>query len=305
MRILITGGAGFLGTHLVKYWVNLGHSVSVLNTKSERSLDLVGLFSSDVEIIWGNVEEYETVENSVKDKDLVVHLAAKVNVDQSVVSPRDYFKTNLDGTINVLEAVRTHRSKLIYESSREVYGDIPNSPVQESAELSPKSPYALSKASADRICYGYHTSYGLDIIIVRSCNVYGLEQRGGRMGALIPRLVHQALSGGELTIYGSGNQKREYIHVKDLVRVHDLIVKNGDFKGATLNVGTNQYYSVNEIAKHIHNKLGARIKHVESRQGEIPGFVLDSSRVNAMGFKPEILFWDGLDEYIENMQSKD
>ena len=305
MKILITGGAGFLGTYLVEHWAKLGHKVSVLNTKSKRSSEFVRSFASSVEIIWGNVEDYDTVESSVQGKDLVIHLAAKVNVDQSVVSPRDYFKTNLDGTINILEAVRSHGAKLIYESSREVYGDIANSSVQESAELKPKSPYALSKASADRICYGYHTSYGLDIIIVRSCNVYGLKQRGGRMGALIPRLVDQALRGGELTIYGTGSQKREYIHVKDLVRAHDLIVKNGDFKGATLNVGTNQYYSVNEIAEHIQNKLGSRITHVKSRQGEIPGFVLDSSRVKAMGFKPEILFWDGLDEYIEDMQSKD
>ena len=133
MKILITGGAGFLGTYLVEHWTNLGHKVSVLNTKSKRSSEFVRSFASSVEIIWGNVEDYDTVESSVQGKDLVIHLAAKVNVDQSVVSPRDYFKTNLDGTINILEAVRSHGAKLIYESSREVYGDIANSSVQESA----------------------------------------------------------------------------------------------------------------------------------------------------------------------------
>ena len=299
MRILITGGAGFLGTHLVEHWVNLGHVVSILNTKSKRSDDLVGSFNSDVEIIWGNVEDYETVKSSVKDKDLVVHLAAKVNVDQSVVSPRDYLKTNLDGTINILEAARLYGVKVIYESSREVYGDIPESPVNENSSLKPKSPYALSKAVADSICYGYYTSYKLEIMILRCCNVYGSNQRAGKLGAFIPRLVEQALNGGELTIYGSGNQRREYIHVSDLVRAHDLIINNGDFSGNIINIGTSQYYSVSEIAERISSRLSAHIVHVESRQGEIPGFILDSSIIKSMGFVPQIDFWDGLDSYID------
>ncbi len=303
MKILITGGAGFLGTHLVEHWINLGHVVSVLNTKSKRSSELVRAFHSDVEIIWGNVEDYETVKKSVKDKDLVVHLAAKVNVDQSVVSPRDYLKTNLDGTINILEAARVNGVKVIYESSREVYGDMPELPVSENSPLKPKSPYALSKAVADSICYGYYTSYKLEIMIVRCCNVYGSNQRAGKLGAFIPRLVEQALSGGELTIYGSGNQKREYIHVSDLVRAHDLLISRGEFSGNIVNIGTNQYYSVNEIAERISSRLSARLVHVESRQGEIPGFVLDSSKIKSMDFVPEIDFWEGLDEYIDYCKS--
>ena len=299
MEILITGGAGFLGTHLVHHWAKCGHKITVLNTKSKRSSVFASLFHSDVDIIWGDVEDFDTVNKNVAGKDLVVHLAAKVNVDQSVVSPRDYFKTNLDGTINVLEAARNFGAKVIYESSREVYGDMQNSPVKENAELRPKSPYALSKAAADRICYGYYTSYGLEIIILRSCNVYGANQRAGKLGAFIPRLVEQALNGGELTIFGSGDQKREYIHVSDLVRVHDLIVNNGEFLGDTINIGTNQYFTVNQIAEKISNKLSARIVHVKSRQGEIPGFILDSSKIKAMGFVPQIDFWEGLEEYID------
>lgn len=299
MEILITGGAGFLGTHLVHHWAKCGHKITVLNIKSKRSSAFASLFHSDVDIIWGDVEDFDTVNKNVAGKDLVVHLAAKVNVDQSVVSPRDYFKTNLDGTINVLEAARNFGAKVIYESSREVYGDMQNSPVKENAELRPKSPYALSKAAADRICYGYYTSYGLEIIILRSCNVYGANQRAGKLGAFIPRLVEQALNGGELTIFGSGDQKREYIHVSDLVRVHDLIVNNGEFLGDTINIGTNQYFTVNQIAEKISNKLSARIVHVKSRQGEIPGFILDSSKIKAMGFVPQIDFWEGLEEYID------
>ena len=299
MEFLITGGAGFLGMHLVEYWTNAGHKVSVLNTKSKRSSGFVNSFHPDVKIIWGNVEDYETVKNSVKGKDLVVHLAAKVNVDQSVVSPRDYLTTNLDGTINILEAARVFGVKVIYESSREIYGDMPQSPVNEDSQLKPKSPYALSKAVADSICYGYYTSYKLQIMILRSCNVYGSNQRAGKLGAFIPRLVEQALNGGELTIYGSGNQRREYIHVSDLVRAHDLIINKGDFSGNIINIGTNQYYSVNQIAEKISQRLSAKIVHIESRQGEIPGFVLDSSLIKSMGFVPKVDFWEGLDEYID------
>jgi len=299
MKILITGGAGFLGTHLVEYWVNMGHQISVLNTKSKRSTEFASAFHSDVEIKWGTVEDYNTVKNSVKGKDLVVHLAAKVNVDQSVVSPKDYFATNLDGTINVLEAARNFGVKVLYESSREVYGDMPDSPVNEETELKPKSPYALSKASADRICYGYHTSYGLEIMILRSCNVYGANQRAGKLGAFIPRLVEQAINGGELTIYGSGDQKREYIHVSDLIMAHDLLIKKGKFSGDAINIGTNQYYSIKKIAEKIGNRLSSRIVNVESRQGEIPGFVLDSSLIRSMGFVPRVDFWEGLDNYID------
>ena len=299
MKILITGGAGFLGTHLVRYWGSKGHQISVLNTKSKRSTEFASGFNSNVEVIWGSVEDYNTVKNSVKNKDLIVHLAAKVNVDQSVVSPKDYFATNLDGTINILEAARKFGVKVLYESSREVYGDMPVSPVSEETELKPKSPYALSKASADRICYGYHTSYGVEVMILRSCNVYGANQRAGKLGAFIPRLVEQALSGGELTIYGSGNQKREYIHVSDLVRAHDLLINKGEFLGEAINVGTNHYYSVKEIAEKISGRLSSQILNVQSRQGEIPGFVLDSNLIRSMGFVPRVDFWKGLDDYMD------
>ena len=299
MRILVTGGAGFQGSHLAEKWSGDEHHVTVLNTYSVEAEENISGFADDVSIVWGTVTDPEIVEKTVRGQDVVVHLAARINVDESIDEPGKFVEVNVRGTANVLEAVRRSGARMILASSCEVYGFASGYLVTESAEMRPHSPYAASKAGADRLAFAYHKSYGLDVTMIRPCNIYGGRQKSGRGGAVIPIFVQRAISGMPMTLFGSGDQRREYMHVKDLVAAYDLVLKSSDLGGAALNVGSGEMPSIKEIAEFVTEKTAASIISGPARPGEVEGFTLDSTRINKLGFSPKIGFWDGLASYIE------
>ena len=149
MRVLVTGGAGFQGSHIIKHLVQGGHQVTVLNTPSIEAERNIASFAKDISIVWGSVTDRDIVSKSIRDMDLILHLAAQINVDESIDSALSFIEVNVLGTYNVLEGVRKYGCRLIYASSCEVYGYSGASLVKEDAELRPHSPYAASKASAD------------------------------------------------------------------------------------------------------------------------------------------------------------
>ena len=299
VRVLITGGAGFQGSHLTDLWARSGHQVTVLSTYSEHAEQNLEEAPDGVSIVWGSVTDAEVVTKSVRGHDLVVHMAAHINVDESRVSPRVFVEVNIGGTLNVLEAVRETGARLIHASSCEVYGSVEGGSLKESAEFRPHSPYAASKAGADRLCFAYQKTFDVNVTIMRPCNVYGERQRAGRGGALIPIFASLAAEGEPLTVFGTGDQQREYIHVRDLVRAYDLVAKRDDTAGLALNVGTGQTHSVREIADYISAKADVPVTFGPARPGEVDRFVLDSSRIHALGFEPEVSFEDGLSEYLD------
>ena len=302
MKILVTGGAGFQGSNLAEKWASAGHEVTILNTYSELAKENIGSFPAGVSVVWGSVTDKEIVEKTVRGHDVVVHMAAHINVDESVISPRDFLDVNIGGTMNVLEAVRATECRMIFASSCEVYGYTHGSPATEDAPLSPHSPYAASKSAADRMCFAYHESYGLDITILRPCNIYGPRQRSGRGGAVIPIFMRQALASEPLRVFGDGSQRREYMHVKDLVSAYDLVLQRDDLSRSLLNVGTGETPSIIEIARFICDRTGASMIHEPARPGEVRRFALDSSRMRSLGFSPEIKFWDGISSYVGESQ---
>ena len=302
MRILLTGGAGFQGSHLAEHWVEAGHEVAVLNTYSTEAEKNMSTIASEVSIVWGSITDEEVVEKTVRGHAVVVHLAARINVDESIESPRSYLDVNLGGTLNVLEAARRTSARVIYASSCEVYGFAGQTPADEETELRPHSPYAASKAGADRMCFSYHKTYGLDVTIVRPCNIYGDRQKSGKGGAVIPIFVKNAVSGTPLRVFGDGSQRREYMHVKDLVQVYDLVLHRDNLGGAVLNAGTGEEPSIRDIAEFITDKTKGSIINEAGRPGEVAGFSLNSDRLAGLGFKPRIKFWDGLSRYIEESQ---
>ena len=206
LRILVTGGAGFQGSHIVEEFLQLGHRVSILNTYSNEALTNLASFEDRVSVVWGSVTDNEIVMKTTREHDVVVHLAARIHVDQSARAPGKVLDVNVTGTYNILEAVREYGSRLIYSSSCEVYGASLSGPTTEASELRPHSPYAASKAAADRLCFAYWKTYGTDVTIVRPCNIYGPRQRSGPGGAVIPIFVGRALGGKNLVVYGTGDQ---------------------------------------------------------------------------------------------------
>ena len=300
MRILVTGGAGFQGSHMADKWWRDGHEVTVLNTYSAEAERNVGPFASNVSVVWGSVTDKEVVEKTAREHDVVVHLAAGINVDESLKDPLGFVDVNVGGTLNVLEAVRKSGARMIFGSSCEVYGYAGNRPVSEEAALHPHSPYAASKVGADRMCFAYHKSFGLDVTIVRPSNVYGERQKSGQGGAVIPIFAGLATSGKPLRVFGTGEQRREYIHVDDVARAYDLVLERTDLSGETLNAGTGETPSIKEIAEFISHRAGVEVIHEAPRPGEVPGFNLDSSKIRSLGFAPEVSFWDGLSGYLES-----
>ena len=299
MRVLITGGAGFQGSHLAERLVRSGHGVTVLSTLSAEAERNIARCANDISVVWGSITDAEIVDKTVRDQDAVVHMAARVNVDESIDSPVVFLTVNVLGTYNVLEAVRKAGTRLVHASTCEVYGSSTPSPLTESADLRPHSPYAASKAGADRLCFAYHKTYGIDVTIVRPCNIYGERQKSGRGGAVIPIFASLAAQGKPLTVFGTGEQGREFMHVSDVVAAYELVLERDDLKGKVVNVGTGETAPVKEIAEFISAKTGVGVQYQPARPGEVPGFELDSSLARRLGFAPEVKFWDGLARYLD------
>jgi dTDP-glucose 4,6-dehydratase len=298
MRILITGGGGFQGSHLAQLWVKAGHDITILSTYSEESVRNLDSILGDVRVVWGSVTDSEIVDKTIRNQEVIVHLAARINVDESIADPVDFIHVNVSGTYNILQAVRRTGGRLIFSSSCEVYGASRNDPHSEAHALNPHSPYAASKAGADRMCYAYYKTYDVDVTIVRPCNIYGERQKSGLGGAVIPKLTERAMTGNPVVVFGDGLQQREYMNVDDLVAAYDLLLDRPDLKGETINFGSGEVIAINDIAERIAAEFGVQIEYLPGRPGEVAGFDLDSTKAKELGFVPKIKFWDGLLRYV-------
>ena len=305
MRILVTGGAGFQGSHLCEALLARGHHVTALNTFSlackQNLSEVIG--NNRADIVFGSVTDWECVSKTVRDHSVIFHLAANVNVDKSLHDPRSFVDTNVVGTQNVLEAAREYGVRVILASTCEVYGDGHRLSgamlLDETAELRPNSPYAASKAAADRLAYSYFRSYGMDITIVRPFNIFGERQKSGAYGALIPILVRKALKGEDLVVFGDGSATRDYLHVSDVVDAYGLVLDTPDLAGQAINFASGTNTRVRDIADYIADKLGTKVVNGPPRPGEVTRFPASIERARSIGFEPKVKIWEGIDRYIE------
>lgn len=301
MKILVTGGLGFQGSHIAEHLQSKGHTVTVLNTHSDRATAVLQSMAMQPKVVWGSITDRELVLKTVRDHDVVLHLAARINVDESIHDPRAFIDVNIYGTYYVLEAVKEVGNRLVFASTCEVYGaPTVQELINEQAELRPHSPYAASKAGADRLCFSYYKTYGIDVTIARPFNIYGERQKENVGGAAIAIFVKKALEGQPITIFGDGLQTRDYMHIDDLVRAYDLLITHEGLAGEVFNFGTGVETSMKSIAEHIAKKLDGRVEHKESRQGEVKSFIgADITKAKArLKFEPNVSIWDGIDRYI-------
>lgn len=303
MKILITGGGGFQGSHLTEYMLGKGHEVSVLTTYSDISHNHLKHVADKVNIIWGSVTDKEIVEKSVRGHAVVFHLAGRINVDESLEDPLAFFYANILGTYNVLDAVKKYGARLIVTSTCEVYGDghslKEGELLTETSELKPNSPYAASKAAMDRISYSYYKSFDLDITIVRPFNIYGERQKNGTFGALIPIMVAKAMRGEDLLVYGDGNSERDYTHVSDTMEAYNIVLNNDTLKGKVVNFASGENVKVKDIANYIAKKFNVNVVHGPARPGEVSRFPADTVFSRSLGYSPKVSVWEGIDRYIE------
>ncbi len=304
-EILVTGAGGFIGSHVVENLVKSGFKVTALAHYNSRA-DSGWLASLDkeiknsVEIVLGDVTDSEQMRTLTINKELVVNLAALIAIPYSYVAPRSYINTNIVGTMNICEAVRSNDSRMIQFSTSEVYGTPKTVPITENHNLNPQSPYAASKSAADQICLSYHKSFDLKVTVLRPFNTFGPRQS---MRAIIPTVINQFISrNGEINI-GNLTPKRDFTFVEDTAAAVQLVAKNDNFFGETIQLGTGKAYSIQEVVDLCEKisgkkaKLNPDSKRVRPSKSEVEILLSDPSNAKEkLDWEPTISFEDGLEK---------
>jgi len=307
MKILITGGTGFIGSHLCEKYTAEGHTVLCLDNFISGNLMNVRhlLDYNNFKLVKGDIRDRKLVDRLMQGVDTVLHLAAQIHVDRSYVEPTLTYQVNVMGTQNVLEAARMHDPKrVVMASSSEVYGSAKYVPIDEKHPLGAPHPYGASKIAADRMCNAYTQTYGMDIAILRMFNTFGPRQRDIGYGGVISIFARRVLSESPPIIYGNGLQTRDYTYIHDIVRGYDLAVNFGKRIQEPLNMGTGKEVSINDLADKIIKLTRKEGKvetvHVEPRIGEVQRLIADSKRAKELlGWEPKYTLDQGLQEFIE------
>lgn len=296
---LVTGGAGFIGSHLVEALVGGGCAVLVLDDLSTGRLANLADVRDRIRFQEGDVRDARQVEHIAQGCDVVFHQAAVVSVPKSVEDPVASATVNEMGTLHVLEAARKHAVKrVVLASSCAVFGNDPRIPKTEDSVISPESPYALQKRVAERYAELYWKLYGTETACLRYFNVYGPRQDpSSPYSGVISIFMTQAAAGTEPVIYGDGNQTRDFVFVKDIVNANLLAATQAGAAGRVFNIGTGNAVTINRLWESICRLAGCRIppRYEAPRQGDIVASVagIDAAK-RMLGFKPECSFEQGL-----------
>jgi len=298
-HIAVTGGCGFIGSHIVEKLAGNGNEVIVIdNLASGYAANIDGL-SGSIDFIKSSI--VDDLAPCLEGADIIFHLAANVSVIRSVEDPEYNNRINVEGTLNLLEtARRLDIRRFINSSSCAVYGDAGATPVSETARLEPVSPYGRSKAIAEEYCNEYAGKYGLNTVSLRYFNVYGPRQAADSpYSGVIALFIKKALAGEPVSIYGDGEQSRDFIEVSDIVRAN-IAAAGLDLSGGAVNIGTGRATTVNELADMIESRTGRLVrKYAPAREGEIKHSCADISNAEKMlGFKSGISLDLGLKNLI-------
>lgn len=301
-NILVTGGCGFIGSHLVSALSDIA-TVRVVDNLSKGSLTNL---KKTKKITFVKKDIRTSLNRVIRDVNLVFHLAAATSARESVNLPTHYAETNVMGTINLLEACRRYDiERIVFTSSAAIYGQrtASNNSSREIQEPDPGTPYALGKLVCERYMQLYHELYGLRTTSLRLFNVYGPGQRSGSdYASVIPAFVSRALSGLPIIVNADGRQTRDFIHIDDVVQALTLASWKNAASGMILNVGSGKSTSINELAQIVKNLVGkVEIRHAEARAGEVRFSRADISITQKiLGFKPSVKLQDGLRTVIRS-----
>jgi len=294
---LVTGGAGFIGSHIVDRLIELGHKVIVIDNESSDGHDKY-YWNPKAKNYKFDIQNFSDIVPLFCGVDHVFHLAAKVSVQESFETPIPTFLTNAVGTANVLEASRIGGVKsFVYSSTSSVYGNDNAVPSTEDMKEDPLNTYAIGKLSGEQLCKSYTNLYGLPTIIFRYTNVYGERSRhAGGYAPVISRFLNQLSEGDPLTIFGSGEQRRDFIHVHDVVNANVLATfQNIEKYGEVYNIGYGENYSIQQLADLVCEEQ----IHLEARSGEMKETLADITKARRdLTWKPKINILDWLRKYV-------
>ncbi len=303
MRILVTGGAGFIGANFVSHVIkNTTYEVVTLDNLtyagSREKLDTV--FNHDRhEFVEGSICDQSLVDNLCSRVDAVVNFAAETHVDRSIGDASLFVKSNVQGVQTLLDSVtKNDIGRFIQISTDEVYGEIEKNEFVETDSLNPRNPYAATKAAADHLCKSYYTTHGTPVLITRSCNNFGPLQNKEK---LIPKFISLAAAGEPLPVYGDGTNVREWIYVEDKCRAVLKLLEAGSV-GEIYNIGTGERLSNIEVTKKIIESVGAsdeQIQFVEDRKGHDQRYAVNANKIRNLGWEPQLSFDEGLKKTVE------
>jgi len=301
--VVVTGGAGFIGSHIAWELVKDNDVVIIDNLYTGKEENV----PPGAKLVKVDIRNHSAVAELISSADYVFHEAAQVSVVESIRDPVFTEEVNVLGTLNILKAILDGNGKLVFASSAAVYGDNPNLPLKESERPKPLSPYGVTKATAEEYLRVYHELYGLPIVALRYFNVFGPRQGSNQYAGVISIFINRALKNEPLFIYGDGKQTRDFIYVKDVVRANLLVAESRRANGRVFNVATGRQTTVLELARRVIEITGANSQIVfdKPRPGDIRHSLADISGIRGLGFEPEWSLEEGLKKTVEWHQGLD
>jgi UDP-glucose 4-epimerase len=306
MKALVTGGAGFIGSNIVNLLVEQGHEVVVLDDLSSGYRCNLDRFPT-AQFIEGDIRDAELVNRLMPGVEVVFHLAASVGNRRSIENPIEDSEVNVLGTLRILEAARhAHVRKVVFSSSAGIFGELKTLPILEDHPAEPDSPYGASKLAAEKLCLAYAKIYPLECICLRYFNVYGVNQRYDAYGNVIPIFAHRILHGQHVVVFGDGEQTRDFVNVRDVVRANYQAALTRGVSGA-FNIASGTRIPINRLVEMLLAESGIRaaIEYAPPRQGDVRHSLADiSSAKKSLGYEPTVGLQEGLREYMIWAQSE-
>jgi nucleoside-diphosphate-sugar epimerase len=309
-KVLVTGGGGFIGSHLVDRLLRDGNQVRVLdNFATGHRENLLGV-DGEIELVEGDIQSYERVHNAVRGCELVYHLAALPSVPRSIQDPLTSTASNVTGTLNVLLAARDEDvRRVVFASSSSVYGPQREFPQREEAPARPISPYGVSKLAAEGYCRAFTRVYGLETVAVRYFNVFGPRQDPlSQYAAVIPKFITAVLHGERPVVFGDGEQSRDFTYIDNTVDGTVLAGSAAGAEGETFNVACGEATTLNELLRHLGELSGKPIEatYAERQPGDLDRSLADISRAReVLAYQPAVDIRDGLEKTFVHLSSQE
>jgi UDP-glucose 4-epimerase len=312
MTCLVTGGAGFIGSNLVKALLDRGDSVRVLDNFSTGKRENLGPFESRVELIEGDLRSYHIVHEAVRGIDVIFHQGALPSVPRSINDPITTNQVNVEGTLNLLDAAKDAGvRRLVYASSSSIYGNNPELPKHEDMTPLPISPYAVAKMAGEKYCQAFTRTYGLETVCLRYFNVFGIGQDPkSQYSAVIPLFITAFLDGRRITVHGDGEQSRDFSYIENVIRANLLAAEADGAAGEVFNIACGQRTSLNQIIQHLREITGldVEVERIPERAGDVKHSLADIGKAEAiLRYHPKVSVEEGLGRSVawyRTMRSK-
>jgi UDP-glucose 4-epimerase len=304
MRVLITGGAGFIGSHLAHRLLADGHEVRVLDNFSTGNRANLTSLGEEIEVVEGDIQSYERVHNAVRDREVVFHEAALPSVPRSIQDPLTSNAVNVIGTLNLLLSARDSGvRRVVFASSSSIYGADRSLPKQEERASAPIAPYAVAKLAGEGYCRSFFEVYALETVALRYFNVFGPRQDPlSQYAAVIPKFITTLLDGRQPVVFGDGEQSRDFTYVDNVIEANMLAASAEGVSGQTFNVACGERITLNRLLGDLREIVDVDVEatYLEPRPGDVPHSLADISKARTqLGYKPVVEFDEGLRRTVE------